>query len=216
MKSRNYFIAGLATVIFLSTLKTANADSFTLTYSFSDGEQILATFNGNTNGIIVTDIKNVSAWIDGYQVPTDASGYLYSNGGFNLDGRFDLPAQVGFNQTDTNFQFQTLPTDLGFFPGNVIFDVTGSPYYGSIWNHRSAGGVILLPNNQGVLVDIQMWTSSPPDLIIYGPNTTLSSNSIIETGYSLIQNTSTVPLPSSILLFGTILLGFLGLKRRKY
>ena len=92
----------LALVAALLSPMAANADLFTFTYEFEEGDIVVASFDGTQAGNFITDLLNISVQLNGVNIGTPfdfvALGY---------DGSWTSPATVAIDGVGSNFGFFT-------------------------------------------------------------------------------------------------------------
>jgi hypothetical protein len=83
---------------------TAQAETFNYSYTFSDGTQVTGSFDGTSDGTLVTGLTKIFANING--TPFNGSGNL---AGFNYDGTSSGGAVAAFDGRKNDFAFIDSP-----------------------------------------------------------------------------------------------------------
>jgi hypothetical protein len=180
-------------LIILTAPQISNADQYILTETLAatgTTDKITAIFNGTANGNIVTNLTNISVFINGTEYDNLTNNSLDSQGQFITGG-----AQVSFDGLQNNYRFREVP-----WPQSThyeIYDLALQWYLGAGIAYTEVGASSQNNNEYAS---------------IFVPGA--QSKTI---NYSLVDNTapatppvtaSPVPAPASIILF---LSGIVGL-----
>ena len=133
------FLRSVAVLTALAAASVAHAAStFNYSYTFGSGDVVTGSFTGNASGNLVTNLSNITAFIDG--TPLNGSGSLFNalyTGGWTADA-----GVASFDGTQNDFLFidSHYPIDYNysnyFYSISSVntFAVAGGHYDGEILN----------------------------------------------------------------------------------
>lgn len=191
----------------------ANASSYQFTEQLTDSNTttpthtLTATFNGIANGNIISNLSNIEVYLDGVKFTTDATGSLYGGSVVDSAGNQYVAggAQVSIDGLQNNFFFSytATPSLSASNLVNAVDSYAGTKYNG---NPLSAGAVFLSDGTQ--------ITNLYP--LYLDPTTNTYSPSLNSIAAPLGWQVTAVPVPGAVWLFGSTLVGFglLGKRRR--
>ncbi len=187
-KSIYFFIASLL------TCSHANADMFNLTYTVSS-DTVTATFQGTASGNDITNISNVSVWLNG--IALNDNGALATDSWSSSQGWVSGGSVVSFNGADNNFAF------INYVPNNPSTSSNPNDFL-SVENQAGIGHQYITEVYYPAIIPsiVPSIGSYTNFLVILDPMTS--------TNYSV----SAVPVPSSIVLFASGLIGFTASRKR--
>lgn len=156
-------VVALISALFATSAATAST-AYNYRYAFDDGSVVTGAFSGNASGNLITDLFDISAYLNG--VAFNGNGHLYASG---LDGSFNWSAGTGvasFNGLQNNFFFadSNFPLDYGYTNyfydtyvisqdafaqsahGSAWDDLSSAPYTGANWSVTAAGVEVPEPN----------------------------------------------------------------------
>ncbi|MGD0958651.1 MAG: PEP-CTERM sorting domain-containing protein [Methylomonas sp.] len=205
MKKKSRLFTSRTAILLCSLTQTAltHASQFTLTEVLdnTDGgtslghlvgdNTVVVDFNGTLNDGLVTDLSNISVYLNG--VGFTGNGSLFASSQWDNTWQ-QGGAQIGFSQSNTDFLISDVNFPNGTQEVNYFYDISGEPnaYAGQL-------PAVYVQNE----IQNDQWTYTSYNLT---ENTTLS----------VAANTApSVPEPSAIVLWASGLIAFSMSRRKK-
>ena len=178
------------TFFLLLITQGVRADIFEFSYKFTGTNDVISGyFSGTAHGDLITNLSDITLYLNGSAIPTDKSGYMYSI--YLQNGVYQPGGQLSFDGLQNNIAIVDIPNAYSSAIPNVDF-ISG--YTANLGNYiefaknANFGGI--------------------ETTIYYKINSTVTSSGNPEFNTADWSIISAMPIPSSFWLFGSVLAGF--------
>jgi hypothetical protein len=125
-----------AAVISLSATFAAQASTlYDYSYTFGSGAKVTGSFDGDADGNIISNLSNITAYVDGVALSGSGSLYASHSTSNTFKGWSSGGGIVSFDGTENNFLFIDSNYPVDQFFTNFVFMI---PYDGSNTNYAVA------------------------------------------------------------------------------
>ncbi len=190
----------LTSTAFLSLFFTSmtQANVFEFSYKFTDTNDIISGyFSGTANGDLITNLSDITLYLDGTAIPTDSSGSMYNaslqNGVYQLGN-----AQLSFDGLQNNAIFVDIAGGFGSAIPNAEFVASNTARYGDFIEFSK-----------------NFFNGANETALFYQINSTITTPETLEYNTADWSVISAMPIPSSFWLFGSVLAGLGLIKNSK-